>query len=201
MKHTFDKFINQEKNSKKKEALRQEKRKWKQERNKKYEELNKKYEAKGTRYKHQKRKVRSQSSETRSTRSAGNDTRQGNRKLQTQITKRSTSDTKHPTSEMPLNKFIAHAGVCGRREAAALVKEGKIKVNNAIVYEPGFKVTSNDKIIFNGKELHVQKNLVYILLNKPKDYITTAKDEQGRKTVFQLIERATDERVYPVGRL
>jgi len=81
------------------------------------------------------------------------------------------------------------------------VKDGKIKVNNTIIYEPGFKVTSDDKIIFNGKQLHLQKNLVYILLNKPKDYITTAKDTHGRKTVFELIKGATDERVYSVGRL
>ena len=81
------------------------------------------------------------------------------------------------------------------------MKDGKIKVNNTIIYEPGFKVTSDDKIIFNGKQLHLQKNLVYILLNKPKDYITTAKDTHGRKTVFELIKGATDERVYSVGRL
>ncbi|HYJ64351.1 MAG TPA: pseudouridine synthase, partial [Parafilimonas sp.] len=86
-------------------------------------------------------------------------------------------------------------------EAADLVKEGKIKVNGDFVYEPGYKVHSNDKIAFNNKPLHLQKNLVYILLNKPKDYITTAKDTHGRKTVFDLIQQATDERVFPVGRL
>ena len=102
---------------------------------------------------------------------------------------------------MPLNKFIAYAGICGRREAAVLVKDGKIKVNDSIIYEPGYKVSSGDKVIFNNKHLHQQKNLVYILLNKPKDYITTAKDTHGRKTVFELVQRATDERIYPVGRL
>ncbi len=102
---------------------------------------------------------------------------------------------------MPLNKFIAHAGVCSRREAADLVKEGKVKVNGDTIYEPSFKVSSNDKIVFNNKQLQTQRNLVYILLNKPKDYITTAKDTHGRKTVFELIGQASDERVYPVGRL
>lgn len=102
---------------------------------------------------------------------------------------------------MPLNKFIAHAGVCARREAAELVKQGKVTVNGDIIYEPGFKVSAADKIKANGKLLYLQHNLVYILLNKPKDYITTAKDPEGRKTVLDLIKGATQERVYSVGRL
>ncbi len=104
--------------------------------------------------------------------------------------------------KMPLNKYIAHAGVCARREAAELVKEGKVQVNNDIIYEPGFKVSPDDKVKVKGKLVHIQKNLVYILLNKPKDYITTLDDPQGRKTVLDLIKAAvTNERVYPVGRL
>jgi len=102
---------------------------------------------------------------------------------------------------MPLNKFISHAGICSRREAAELVKEGKVKVNNEIITEPGFKVTENDKISVNHRQVHLRKNLVYILLNKPKDYITTVRDPQGRKTIFQLIKNAADERIFPVGRL
>lgn len=102
---------------------------------------------------------------------------------------------------MPLNKFVAHAGVCGRREAAEMVKQGKVTVNGNIVYEPGFKVSAADKVKANGKPLFLQHNLVYILLNKPKDYITTAKDPEGRKTVLELIKNATQERVYSVGRL
>jgi 23S rRNA pseudouridine2605 synthase len=102
---------------------------------------------------------------------------------------------------MPLNKFIAHAGVCGRREAAELVKQGKVTVNGDKVYEPGLKVTAKDKIEVKGKLLFLQKNLVYILLNKPKDFLTTSKDPQGRKTVLDLVKAATPERVYPVGRL
>jgi 23S rRNA pseudouridine2605 synthase len=103
--------------------------------------------------------------------------------------------------QMPLNKFIAHAGVCGRREAADLVKQGKVQVNGSIVFEPGYKVSANDKVLFKGKLLYAQKNLVYILVNKPKDYITTAKDPEGRKTILDLLKGATQERIYPVGRL
>lgn len=104
-------------------------------------------------------------------------------------------------AQMPLNKFIAHAGICGRREAAELVKKGLVKVNNELVTEPGHKVTSRDEVKVNGKKIFLAKNLVYILLNKPKDYITTTDDPQKRKTVLDLITRATQERVYPVGRL
>jgi len=102
---------------------------------------------------------------------------------------------------MPLNKFLAHCGVCSRREAVKVVTDGKVKVNNEVMSEPGYKVLPTDEVIFNGKKLFVTKNLVYILLNKPKDYITTTDDPQGRKTVLQLTQKATTERVYPIGRL
>ncbi|MCW3090754.1 MAG: pseudouridine synthase Rsu [Ferruginibacter sp.] len=105
------------------------------------------------------------------------------------------------TAEMPLNKFLAHCGVCSRRDAVTIIKEGKVKVNGEIVKEPAHKVTERDDVQFNGKKLFVSKNLVYILLNKPKDYITTTDDPQGRKTVLQLTKMATTERIYPVGRL
>jgi len=103
--------------------------------------------------------------------------------------------------QMPLNKFIAHAGVCGRREAAELVKGGKVVVNGDKIFEPGFKVAPSDKVLVKGKQVYLQKNAVYILLNKPKDYITTANDPEGRKTVLDIIKGATADRVYPVGRL
>ncbi|MFD2918397.1 pseudouridine synthase [Terrimonas rubra] len=103
--------------------------------------------------------------------------------------------------KMPLNKFIAHAGVCGRREAAEMVKQGLVKVNKTVINEPGFKVSHADEVSVNGKRVYLAKNLVYILLNKPKDYITTTSDPQKRKTVLDIIGKATPERVYPVGRL
>jgi UDPglucose--hexose-1-phosphate uridylyltransferase len=102
---------------------------------------------------------------------------------------------------MPLNKFIAHAGICARRDAADLVKSGKVTVNGQKIVEPGFKVTNNDDIKVQGKKISARKNLVYILLNKPKDFITTTEDPQGRKTVLDIVKSATTERVYPIGRL
>jgi 23S rRNA pseudouridine2605 synthase len=113
-----------------------------------------------------------------------------------------TSDIRHRAPDlMPLNKFIAHCGVCSRRDAAVLVKEGKVKVNSAVITEPGHRISEKDKVVVNGKPVSPVKNFVYILLNKPKDYITTADDPQKRKTVLNLIGKATYERVYPAGRL
>jgi 23S rRNA pseudouridine2605 synthase len=102
---------------------------------------------------------------------------------------------------MPLNKYVAHCGICSRRDAVALIKEGKLKVNDTVILEPGFKVEPEDIVHFSGKRIFPEKNLVYILLNKPKDYITTLDDPEGRKTVLDLIKGATNERVFPVGRL
>jgi 23S rRNA pseudouridine2605 synthase len=122
----------------------------------------------------------------------------GNNNLKLQTTNHQQQTT---NQSMPLNKFIAHAGLCSRRDAADLVKFGKVKVNGELITEPGHKVSSRDEIKVNGKKIFLSKNLVYILLNKPKDYITTSEDPQGRKTVMELIRHATKERVYPVGRL
>ncbi|NIG51989.1 pseudouridine synthase [Chitinophaga sp. Cy-1792] len=104
--------------------------------------------------------------------------------------------------EMPLNKYIAHSGLCSRRKAVDYIREGKVTVNGMTVTEPATKVTAKDTIVLANKKLSLQKNLVYILLNKPKGYITTTDDPEGRKTVMELIEDAVEnERVYPVGRL
>ncbi|MFM2137849.1 MAG: hypothetical protein RJA57_156 [Bacteroidota bacterium] len=102
---------------------------------------------------------------------------------------------------MPLNKFIAHAGIAARREAAELVKQGLVKVNGAVVTQPGHKVTEKDEVRVNGKRIQPVRELVYILLNKPKDFITTTDDPKGRKTVLDLIKRAVPQRIFPVGRL
>ena len=102
---------------------------------------------------------------------------------------------------MPLNKYIAHGGVCSRRDAAVLVKEGKVTVNGTLATDPGMKVSSTDVVKVGPKKVTPSRNFVYILLNKPKDYITTSEDPQGRKTVLDLVRSATTERVYPVGRL
>jgi 23S rRNA pseudouridine2605 synthase len=103
---------------------------------------------------------------------------------------------------MPLNKFIAHSGECSRRDAAELVKQGKAKVNGELITDPGHKINEGDKITLSGKKLTPQKGLVYILLNKPKGFITTNEDDRGRKTVMDLVGNSADVgRVFPVGRL
>src|SRR5678815_2377743 len=110
-----------------------------------------------------------------------------------------TGNEKPETGDMPLNKFIAHCGICSRRDAAELVKLGRVTVNNETITEPGHKVSAKDEVTVNGKKASLARNLVYILLNKPKDYITTTDDPQKRKTVVDLIK--IKERIYPVGRL
>ena len=99
-----------------------------------------------------------------------------------------------------LNKYIANAGVCSRRKADELIESGAVMVNDELIKELGYKVKDTDKITFQGKVLKRQK-LTYILLNKPKDYITTLDDPMERRTVMELIKSTTNERVYPVGRL
>lgn len=109
--------------------------------------------------------------------------------------------TQKAEEKMPLNKYIAHCGVCSRRDAAALVRDGKVKVNGTPVLEPGYKMTETDSVTVNGKKVFPARNLVYILLNKPKDCITTASDTHGRKTVLDIVRNASPERIFPVGRL
>lgn len=99
-----------------------------------------------------------------------------------------------------LNKYIANAGICSRREADTLIEAGAIKVNGEVVTELGFKVKPTDEVRFGDKVLQREKP-VYLLLNKPKDYITTMYDEFNRKHVMQLVRGACKERIYPVGRL
>lgn len=115
--------------------------------------------------------------------------------------KHSSAEGNGVAGEMPLNKYLAHCGICSRRKAVDHIKAGKVTVNDQVVLEPAFKVTDKDNVKLVGKKIHIQKNLVYILLNKPKGYITTTDDPEGRQTVMELIADATEERVYPVGRL
>ena len=102
--------------------------------------------------------------------------------------------------EIRLNKFIASSGLCSRREADNLIKDGLVKVNGEIVTQMGLLVSVKDEVVFNGKNLRPKKH-VYILMNKPKDYITTLKDPHAKKTVIDLIKNKVEERVFPVGRL
>lgn len=103
--------------------------------------------------------------------------------------------------QMPLNKFIAHGGICGRREAAERIKAGKVQVNGETIKEPGFKVSTKDTVRYEEKIVSIQKNLVYVLLNKPKGYITTLDDPKGRNIVMDIFKNIIEERIYPVGRL
>lgn len=119
-----------------------------------------------------------------------------------QPAKRGATTDSAATEGMPLNKYIAHCGLCSRRKAVDFIKEGKVTVNDKTVLEPAFKVTAKDQVKVANKKVSLQKNLIYILLNKPKGYITTTDDPEGRQTVMELISDATtDERVFPVGRL
>jgi len=103
--------------------------------------------------------------------------------------------------EIRLNKFIAHCGIASRRKAADLVKKGDISVNGERITDPFVLITSEDQVTYKGKLLKPQKNLVYILMNKPKDTITSLSDEKGRRTVMDIIGFKVKERIYPVGRL
>ena len=99
-----------------------------------------------------------------------------------------------------LNKYIANAGVCSRREADDLIAKGVIKVNDVIITELGYKIKAKDIVEFKGKRI-TKANHVYILLNKPKDTITTTSDPENRVTVMDLVQKATDQRIFPIGRL
>jgi 23S rRNA pseudouridine2605 synthase len=117
------------------------------------------------------------------------------------LTPQSAKASGESADQLPLNKYIAHGGICSRRDAAELIRQGKVTVNGQPVTEPGTKVSPTDLVKVGGKKVTISRNFVYILLNKPKDYITTTDDPQGRRTVLDLIRQATTERVYPVGRL
>jgi len=191
----FQKFINPKNNAAIKEKFKQDKKKAKKQR---AADIEKHFE--------EKRAARKRGFEQKPLEEKKPDRRQKYPQKKTGIPVKSfsagTSSNKNASfSEMPLNKFIAHCGVTSRRDAVALIKEGKVSVNKKVVTEPAFKVNEKDDVSYNGKKLFVTKNLVYILLNKPKDYITTTDDPQNRKTVLQLTKNATDQRIYPVGRL
>jgi 23S rRNA pseudouridine2605 synthase len=179
MKRTdnFSKFAARKSNAAIKEEFRQEKKKFKKERSEAIEK--KKLEL---------RKAAAADKDVSKNRSESSE-------LRPAITVRKQDKT------MPLNKYVAHCGICSRRDAVPLIKEGKMRVNDVVILEPGFKVNPNDIVTFGGKKILPEKNLVYILLNKPKDYITTLDDPEGRKTVLDLLRGVTAERIFPVGRL
>lgn len=170
-KHPFKKFINKKSNASIKEKFKQEKKTAKKQRR---ESIEKHFEEK---------RARAQAGPA---------------------PRRAHEETKKPAAAaepMPLNKFLAHCGIASRREAVDIIKAGQVTVNGETILEPAFRVSDSDRVLYSGRRISVVKQMVYILLNKPKDYITTTSDPQQRKTVLELIKRATSERVYPVGRL
>ena len=198
----FQKFASKKKNSVVKEEFRQEKKKYRKERNaffdkKKEEEYQARQAKKSGMAPAAADAIKGKAiAETRNEKPGG-----AAKNPPTKSAKATAANDNAPTGIMPLNKYLAHCGICSRRDAVELINAGMVKVNGVVATEPGYKVKESDEVFYNGKKLFVTRNLVYILLNKPKDYITTTDDPQGRKTVLQLIKQATTERVYPIGRL
>ena len=105
-----------------------------------------------------------------------------------------------PSDKVRINKFLAQGGTCSRREAEKYITAGAVSINGKVVTDLSYRVAPSDLVKFNGQTIRGEKKK-YVLLNKPKDFITTTSDDRGRKTVMQLIENACAERIYPVGRL
>jgi 23S rRNA pseudouridine2605 synthase len=106
----------------------------------------------------------------------------------------------HESDQIRLNKYIASTGVCSRREADEFISAGLVTINGKLITELGVKVSPGDVVKYNGETLKEEKK-VYILINKPKDYVTTVEDPHAKKTVLDLVKGACKERIYPVGRL
>jgi 23S rRNA pseudouridine2605 synthase len=180
-KSSFGNFASQKTNAQKKEEFRQEKKKARVEKNEYFA----------------KKKAEEKSFRPQETRSKPVSSKSGAQSPALPI----TFKRENTNGEMPLNKYLAHCDVCSRREAAEVIKKGTVLVNGKVVTEPGHKVTDKDEVKVNGKKITIQKELVYILLNKPKDYITTSEDPQGRRTIMDLMKGVSTQRIYPVGRL
>jgi len=110
------------------------------------------------------------------------------------------AQTDRRSDEIRLNRYIANAGICSRRDADKLIEAGEIKVNNKVITEMGYQVHPTDIVKYGNRKLNREKP-VYLLLNKPKDFLTTTDDPNDRKTVMELVKNATESRIYPVGRL
>jgi 23S rRNA pseudouridine2605 synthase len=100
-----------------------------------------------------------------------------------------------------LNKYVANAGICSRRAADKLIADGEVTVNNQVVNQPGYHVQPTDKVMYQGREITPVEQKIYILLNKPRDIITTLSDEKGRKSIHDILKGKVSTHVFPVGRL
>lgn len=133
--------------------------------------------------------------------SKGGQQRIGQRSFSRRSSKPSSNEPKKvDDGSMRLNRFIAHAGICSRREADTFIIAGSVEVNGKVVSEMGYKVLPGDSVKFDGRLLTPEK-MEYVLLNKPKNFLTTTEDDKGRKTVMDLIRNASKSRLLPVGRL
>jgi 23S rRNA pseudouridine2605 synthase len=110
-----------------------------------------------------------------------------------------TGDT-HAKEDIRLNKYVANSGVCSRREADELISKGTVTVNGKVITEMGYRVKLTDTVCYEGKKI-LPEPFVYILMNKPKDFLTTTEDDKGRKTVMDLVADKIEQRIFPVGRL
>lgn len=117
--------------------------------------------------------------------------------MKNKISKQNVSESE----SMSLSKYLALSGIASRRASTQLIKDGFVTINGQVIKEPGYKIQSTDKVLVQGKSAAIKQQKIYILLNKPKDYITTLSDERDRKTVKDLLAGQIDARVYPVGRL
>lgn len=102
---------------------------------------------------------------------------------------------------MRLNKYLSHCGIAARRQSAEYVKQGLVTVNGEVEPNPGYPVQPTDEVRYKGEVVKLEERKVYILMNKPRDIITTSNDEKGRKTVLDIIGKKVEERIFPVGRL
>jgi len=106
-----------------------------------------------------------------------------------------------PPKPPRLNKYVANAGICSRRKADEYIKQGFVQVNDEVIKEMGYRVQHKDVVKYKGEVIKPETNKVYLLMNKPKNVVTTVSDERARKTVMEIIKNACTERIYPVGRL
>ncbi|MEM7483648.1 MAG: pseudouridine synthase [Bacteroidota bacterium] len=134
------------------------------------------------------------------TTATGGDNRKQYSKNYNPTRKKAAPPKKSNPNEMRLNRYIANAGICSRREADTYIAAGNVSVNGKVITEMGYKVQLTDDVRFDGRKLNPEKK-EYILLNKPKNFITTTSDEKGRRTVMELVSSASKSRLLPVGRL
>lgn len=110
-------------------------------------------------------------------------------------------EQEEPPKPPRLNKYVANAGICSRRKADEYIKQGLVQVNDEIIKEMGYRVQPGDVVKYKGEVIKPESNKVYLLMNKPKNVVTTVSDERARKTVMEIVKNACTERIYPVGRL